>query len=389
MIHLDNNATTKPAPEAVEAARRAMEELWHNPSSVHRGGQAARYAVERARGELAALANVRPRELTLTGSGTESIDLAIRGVLEARGRPVLVTDDIEHAAVRDLAEALASKAGVEIRRLPIDANGVVDAEALPALLEDDAVGLVSVQWANNETGAIQPIERIGVICRESKVPFHCDGTQWIGKLPASTPDERGRHPFDLLTFSPHKFHGPKGVGCLYARRGVPLRPTLHGSQELGRRGGTENVPGILASGEAARVARAWLEDPSERERLSSLRDAFERAVLDRCAGAVVNGAGGVHGRLWNTTNIGFPRLEAEAVLLAMSERGLCASAGAACSSGSLDPSPVLLAMGVPPEVAHGSIRFSLSRDTTEAEIEEAVELVASAVQRLGRSMTPA
>ena len=376
-INLDNNATTRPLPAVVEAMHEALTEHWHNPSSVHRAGQAARHVVEKSRGDLATLIGAKAREITFTSGGTESIDLAIRGSLLARKKRVLVTDAVEHAAVRELAEAL-ERDGVEVRRLPVLAGGVIDVDALPILLES-GVGVVSIQWANNETGAIQPIERVHERCREAGVPLHVDATQWVGKLP--TPAPVG----DLMSFSPHKFGGPKGIGVLWARRSTPVKPLLHGAQELGRRGGTENVPGIAGAGAAAREAMVWLVDESERERLCALRDRFEAGVLQRCAGAVVNGPTGPGERLWNTTNIGFPRLEAEALLLLMSERGLWASAGAACSSGSLDPSPVLLAMGVPDIVAHGSVRFSLGRDTSDDEIERAIEIVGLCVDTLSAS----
>jgi len=376
--YLDNNATTRPLPEVIDAVRLALESRWHNPSSVHRDGQAARHALELARADLAALLGVPPKQLTLTASGTESIDLAIRGVLATASAPVLVTSRVEHAAVRDLADHLEKSGQAEVRWLPVAEGGRIDPDALAPLL--DGATLVSVQWANNETGAIQPVEDIAARCRERGVRFHCDAVQWIGKMPAASP------PADLLSFSPHKFHGPKGVGVLWVRPGVRLRPTLCGAQELGRRGGTENVPGILGAAAAARAALGWLADSAECHRLASLRDRFERAVVEACPGAVVNGA--PHPRLWNTSSIAFPRLEAEALLLAMSERGLAASAGAACSSGSLEPSPVLLAMGIAPELAHGSVRFSLSRFTTDAEIDDAIEIIAASVARLTRSMTP-
>jgi len=379
--YLDNNATTQPLPEVVEAVRTALTEHWQNPSSVHRPGQAARHAVELARAQLAKLIHAKPRELILTGSGTESIDHALRGSIAATGKKVVVTTDVEHAAVRDLCDALGRDA-VAVRTLPL-VDGVVDPSPLGDLLAAGDVAVVSVQWANNETGAIMPVEAIHEQCRAHRVAFHCDGTQWVGKLPVP---ESGP-PCDLLTFSAHKFHGPKGVGGLWVRRGIGLRPTLHGSQELGRRGGTENVPGIVGAGVAARAALEWLADAHERDRLAGLRDRFEAAVLAACPGAVVNGAHGE--RLWNTTNIGFPRLEAEALLVAFSERGVAASAGAACSSGSLDPSPVLLAMGIAPEIAHGSVRFSLSRWTTEAEVDEAVRTVTECVRGFGACISQA
>lgn len=380
MVYLDNNSTTRPLPEVVAAARAGLEMNWHNPSSMHRPGQEARHAFELARAELASLIGVSPREVTLTGGGTESIDLAIRGVLGAAGGGVLVTSRVEHAAVRELAEHLEKTGQAEVRWVPIEYGGRIDLVALRHLLADGEAALVSLQWANNETGLIQPVDEIAAICRERGVLFHCDAVQWIGKMPVG---EDGP-PADLLSLSPHKFHGPKGVGLLWARRGVRLRPTMLGAQELGRRGGTENVPGVMGAGAAAAMARGWLANPGERDRLAALRDRFENAIVEACPGAVANAAG--QHRLWNTANIGFPRLESEALLLAMSERGVAASAGAACSSGSLEPSPVLLAMGVPPEIAHGSIRFSLSRLTTHEEIDEAIEIIPDCVRRVGGSM---
>ena len=378
MIYLDNNATTEPLPEVVEAVRGALEESWANPSSAHRAGQASRRIVELARGEVGALLGRPAREIVFTSGGTESIDLAIRGTLAARGKRVLVTDDAEHEAVGGLAEELERDGAAEVRKIPLLEGGVVDAAALPGLLEEGSVGVVSVQWANNETGAIQPVEAIGAACHEARVPFHCDATQWVGKLPSDDTSFA-----DLVTCSAHKFHGPKGVGVLAIGRGARLRPTLLGAQELGRRGGTENVPGIAGMGAAANAARDWLWCAEDRGRLSRLRGRLERGILEACPGAVVNGPSDPDARLWNTTNIGFPKLEAEVLLLSMSEAGLCASAGAACSSGSLEPSPVLLAMGVAPEIAHGSIRFSLSRFTSGGEIDRAIEIIASAVGRVG------
>jgi cysteine desulfurase len=377
-IDLDNNATTKPTPAACAAVQRGMTELWHNPSSVHRPGQSARHALELARARIAALIGASPRRLTLTASGTESIHLAIRGVLGATTKRTVVTTAVEHAAVRDLCEQLATE-GVTVVHAPLDAAGVADADKLASIIDDDTA-IVSVQWANNETGAIHPVCAIGEACRGRGVPFHCDATQWVGKMPCdlSAPDAPA---IGLLTFSAHKFHGPRGVGGLYTAAGVRLRPVMPGSQELGRRGGTEDLPAVLGAGAAAEEALAWLADPDARARQGALRDRFEATVLERCPGAAANPPAPCE-RLWNTANIAFPRLEAEALLMGFSERGLCASAGAACSSGSLDPSPVLLAMGIPPEAAHGSVRFSLSRDTTKEDVDEAAEIVEAVVRRL-------
>ena len=424
MIYLDSNATTRPSDAVAQAVHVATTSVWANPSSVHRAGQEARHAVELARRELAALVGASPKELVLTSSGTESIDLAIRGVLAARAPHTapgggvvgprasgpllnLITTPIEHAAVRELAKHLESTGQVELRLLPLDARGMADPDALPGLL-DDRTALVSVQWANNETGVIQPIERLAEVCRRAGVALHCDAVQWVGKMPTgegtkarsdgATQGEAGAAdpsalrrsiapslhlPCDLLTFSPHKFHGPKGVGCLWIRRGVGVAPRLLGTQEMDRRGGTEAVASIVGAGVAARARAVWLADPAARAGFAAMRDRFEEAVLARVAGAVVNGRDCP--RLWNTSSLAFPGLESEAMLMLLSERGVAASAGAACSSGSLEPSPVLLAMGIPARLAHGSIRFSLSRETTEAEIIEAIEIVVAAAAQLSRS----
>lgn len=378
-IDLDANATTTPTPAVVTAVTRALTELSHNPSSVHRAGQAARHAVELARKQVADLIGAKPRDVLFTSGGTEAIELAIRGTKPGASTPgfeppLLVTTRTEHSAVRELAESLAASKACFVEWLPLN-RGLVDLDALARVLALRP-WIVSIQWANNETGIIQPVEKIAELCREVGVLFHCDGTQWVGKMPVAFGE--GGLPFDLLSFSPHKFHGPKGVGVLYVRRGVRFRPTLVGSQELGRRGGTENVPGILGAGEAAAEAAAWLADPAGRAKGERLRDRFERAVLAACPEAEVNGASVP--RLWNTSNIAFPRLEAEALLMALSEKGVWASAGAACSSGSLDPSPVLLAMGVPVPQAHGSLRFSLSRLSTEEEVDAAAAIVVGVVR---------
>ena len=385
-IYLDNNATTRPAPEVVEAMRTCLATTWHNPSSVHRPGQAARHAVELARQSVARLIGASEREIIFTSGGTESANLAIVGSLElavARDprRRVVVTSRLEHSAVRELAERLAESGRAEVVWLEHDPMGIVDLGAFDRLLESRAaeIALVSLMWANNETGVVQPIVEVGLRCRERGVRLHCDATQWVGRMPTDV-DEL---PVDLLTFSGHKFHGPKGIGVLWIRRGVRVaRQMVGGPQEHERRGGTENVPGIVGMGAAAELARAWLAGP-QREHLAECRNRLEQGILAAVPDAVINGADAP--RLWNTSNIGFPRLEAEAILLVLSERGLCASAGAACSSGSLDPSPVLLAMGIAPEVAHGSVRFSLSRETTDEEIEQAIDVVVAAVGRLRRS----
>lgn len=387
MIELDNNATTRPSPGVIDAMARALRETWHNPSSVHRAGQEARRAVELARAALARLINAKPRELTLTSGGTEALDLAIKGVLESRGlfapgasKPVLVTTKVEHAAIRELAEDLTRRGAAEVRYLPITREGRVDVgEAAAGMITEGAA--VAVQWANNETGAIQPIRELGAMCQAQRATLIIDGTQWVGKMPADV----SRESFDALVFAPHKWHGPKGVGVLWSRPGLRVRPQLLGTQELGRRGGTENVPAIIGAGVAADEAGAWLADVSRRDEVAALRDRFEELVLRALPDTVRNSPTDPSLRLWNTTNLGFPNLEAEALLLLLSEQGVAASAGAACSSGSLDPSPVLLAMGVPEAIAHGSLRFSLSKHTSAAEVEQAAEIVIAAVAKLRKS----
>jgi cysteine desulfurase len=411
MIYLDHNATTPPTPRARAAADEAMRDgeggLWANPSSVHRAGQAVRHRIELARESLAGLLRVEPKQLTFTSGGTESIALAVRGTIDAAclarapragespivpaKLPIIVSSKVEHAAVRDLLDELAKTARAEVRWAPVDTNGIVRVGSLDPLLEHATLAVF--QWANNETGVVQPIDAIGLACRRRAAKFLCDATQWIGKEPVPYDARDPRHadgpppPYDLLACSAHKFHGPKGVGVLWTGPGARYRPQVPGSQELGRRGGTENVPGILGAGAAGEDAVEWLGDPAHRARQAERRDRFERRVLAACAGACVNAQEAGPGaaappRLWNTTNIAFPRLEAEALLLLLSERGLAASAGAACSSGSLDPSPVLLAMGVPETLAHGSLRFSLGRDTGDAEVEQAISIVAECVARL-------
>lgn len=389
-IDLDQNATTRPRDSVIAAVHDTLSAHWHNPSSIHRPGQDARRIVELARTDLAELIGARTRDLILTSGGTEALDLAIRGVLEARSAsaaptardtaPVVVSARTEHAAVRDLLEELEKQGRARARWVEVDRAGVIRLAALEEALDEGTPVLAVFQWANNETGVVQPIEEIGVRCRGRGVRLVCDGTQWVGKNPASVRADAwpmGQCPFDVLTFSPHKFHGPKGVGVLWSG-GTRLRPQLLGAQELGRRGGTENVPGIAGAGAAAKDAMEWLADPAHLNAGRAMRDHFEALVCAACPGAVVNGAGAA--RLWNTTNIAFPRLEAEALLLALSERGVAASAGAACSSGSLDPSPVLLAMGIPEVLAHGSLRFSLGRDTTRAEIEQAAVIIGACVR---------
>ncbi len=383
MIYLDNNATTRPLDDVVRAMNESLTSCWHNPSSVHRAGQAARQKVELARRAVADLIGAKPLEVVFTSGGTESIDMAIRGALYAapKSRRTIVTSPIEHSAIKKLCKTLESRGEAEIRWLPVDQSGVVNVDAARSLI-DDSVAIVTVQWANNETGAVQPIEALGDIAHEHGAVFHCDGTQWVGKMPTNIADTT----IDMLTCAGHKMHGPKGVGALYARKGVRIACVLHGAQELSRRGGTENVPGIVGFGEAARLAREWLDDPRNIQQAAGLRDHFEQAVLSRVPGASVNGPTTSADRLWSTSNIAFPcaaGADSELMILLLSERGVCASAGSACSSGSMESSSVLAAMGLDDCRVHQSIRFSICRETTKADLDEAVEIVAHCASKLG------
>jgi len=389
-IYLDSNATTQPTDEVVEAVARSMREAWANPSSVHRAGGEAKRVLELARESVARLVGCQERELVFTSGGTEGANLAIRGSLDHfaatdGARRVLVTTRFEHSAVRELAQQ-CEKHGTEVIWLAGShaAPGTPDLDALEALLKARAaeIALVSLMWANNETGVVTDIARAGALCREHGVHLHTDATQWVGKMPT----DFAALQVDLASFAAHKLHGPKGVGALYVRRNVRLTPQIYGGpQERERRGGTENAAAIAGFGVAADLAREWLAGDGP-ARGALLRDRFEQAVA-QATGGVIHAQRAP--RLWNTTNIGFARLEAEAILLLLSERGVFASAGAACSSGSLDPSPVLLAIGIAPEVAHGSIRFSLSRETTAAECDEAARRVIAAIERLRASTSAA
>jgi cysteine desulfurase len=432
-LYFDNNATTKPCASATAAMLAAASDLWHNPSSVHKAGQAARHAVEVSRQQVAALLGARARDCTFVSSGTEGLDLAIRGTLglgagpraaapldaaRVGSLPVLFTTRVEHAAIRDLAEQVEKEGSARVVWLPLGEAGCVDAQAarevlLETMRETGAGGgprvpaLLAVQWANNETGVVQPVRALCDAAREVGVTSLVDGTQWVGKLPTVL----GAQPqlgllsqgswCDMLVCSTHKFHGVKGCGVLWARQGVRLRPTLLGTQELGRRGGTENVPAILAAGAAAQEAHAFVQDAETIAHFASLRDELEQGVvgvlgqiaphlsvrINKPASAWIDDADvRVPSRLWNTTNIGFATLEAEALLIALSERGLAASAGAACSSGSLEPSPVLLAMGIEPRFAHGSIRLSLSRETSDEDVLAAIDTMTKVVSRVAQSM---
>jgi cysteine desulfurase len=378
-VYLDNNATTQPDDAVVQAMLPYLTQWWGNPSSVHRFGQMARRAVDEARSQISALIGCADSELLFAGGGTEAVNTTIRGLLASRSpRKKIITSTVEHSATKELCNHLEREGLADIVRIPVDHEGNLDIHKLDHALHKDPA-LATFMWANNETGVIFPISQIAAMCKNQRVPLHTDGTQVVGKIPIDV-HAAG---IDAMSFAAHKFHGPKGIGGLFLRRGVRIKPLLVGGpQERSRRGGTENVPGIVGMGKAAELAKQHLP---EMERVRRMRDRFENTILKTIEDTSING--GECNRVPNTSNISFAQLEAEAILLLLSERGVFASAGAACSSGSLEPSPVLKAMGIPLKVAHGAIRFSLSRFTTEAEIDHALKVVPEVIARL-RNVLP-
>ncbi|MCP4249398.1 MAG: aminotransferase class V-fold PLP-dependent enzyme [bacterium] len=374
LIYLDNNATTRPLDEVVAAMEPFQRELYANPSSVHQFGQAVRHRVECAREQVAELLGAAAREIVFTSGGTEAINLAIRGVLAADpARRQVITSAVEHSAVKRLTEQLVRE-GFTVEAVSVDDQGQLDLDELAARISDQTA-LVSVMVANNETGVLMDVERIATITSERGVPLHLDAVQAMGKVRIDV----ASLPVRLLSISGHKFHGPKGVGALFVRRRTRIRPLIIGGrQERDLRGGTEFVPGIIGLGAAAEAAAGRIGEVTDK--VASLRDRLEAGICRAFPTARVFGQAAP--RVCNTTNIGFQALEAEAILLLLSERGICASSGAACSSGSLEPSHVLAAMNVDPLWAHGAIRFSLSPFTTVDEVDRVVELLPELLARL-------
>jgi len=379
-VYLDNNATTQIAAEVREAMLPFLTDLWGNPSSMHTfGGQVKKY-VEIAREQVAALIGADdPQEITFTSCGSESNNLAIRGGAEAMDKiPHIITSKVEHAAVSGPCHYLQDR-GFRLTKLDVDELGRLDLDAFQRELKTGK-NLTSIMWANNETGVIFPVGLIGEMVHESGGLFHADGVQAVGKIPMKV-DEL---PIDMLSLSGHKIHAPKGIGALYIRRGTKVKPLiLGGHQERGRRAGTENVPYIVGLGVACDLAAKHLEE--ENTRVKVLRDRLEAGLLASCPGAKVNGD--TTCRLPNTTNISFEYIEGEAILLLMDDRGICASTGSACASGSLEPSHVLRAMSVAGTAVHGSIRFSLSTYNTEEDVDAVLTELPKIVQRL-RELSP-
>jgi cysteine desulfurase len=375
VIYFDNNATTRLAPEALEAMQPYLTELYGNPSSIHAFGNQVARKIQEAREQVAALLGAAdPVEVVFTSCGTEGDNAAIRGLLESQPQKRhIVTTQVEHPAVLSLCQHLEKK-GYRVTWLRVDGNGALDLDELKDSLADDTA-LVSIMYANNETGVIFPIDAIGKIVKAGGIPFHVDAVQAAGKVPLKLKQT----PVDLLTISAHKFHGPKGVGALYVRRGITFRPfMIGGHQERGRRGGTENVAAIVGMGKAAALALKNM--PEEERRVEKLRDRLETSLLESCPEARVNGDSKT--RLPNTLNMSFKFLEGEAILVLLDQDGICASTGSACTAGSAEPSHVLRAMGVPPDWLQGAVRFSLSRYTTEEEVLSVNQKVPSIVERL-------
>jgi cysteine desulfurase len=381
-IYLDHNATTPPAAEVVDRMAAALREQFGNPSSLHHFGQVAKSALDEARSSTAALVGGDPSEVVFTSGGTESDNFAIRGVaeaLEVTGRKHLIAASIEHEAVLNTLKALARR-GWKTTLLPVDQSGIVTPDALEAALTDDTA-LVSVMHANNEIGTIQPIAQLARITKSRGAVFHTDAVQTVGKIPV---DVKALG-VDLLSLSAHKFYGPKGVGALWIRRGVRLiAPMTGGKQERSRRAGTENVVGIIGLGVAAQLARGKMA--VEGERLAALRDRLEEGILAAVSGTAINGARAP--RVPNTTNISFDRIEAESLLIALDLAGIAVSTGSACSSGTLEPSHVLKAMGLPVHRTQNSIRFSLGTANTDVDIDRVIAVLPGIVDKL-RNLTRA
>ncbi|MCE5336133.1 MAG: cysteine desulfurase NifS [Desulfobacteraceae bacterium] len=378
-IYLDNNATTQVAPEVLEAMTPYFSELYGNPSSMHSFGGQVNKEVRKARERMAALLGASPEEIIFTSCGTESDNAAVRSALSSYPeKKHIVTSRVEHPAIRALCAHLATQ-GYKITELPVDGEGRLDMEQYRKALTPDTA-IVTLMWANNETGVIFPIEKAAEMAKERGILFHTDAVQAVGKIPI----DLGKVPIDMLSLSGHKLHAPKGIGVLYVRKGTKFSPFLIGGhQERGRRGGTEATSSIIGLGVAAELAGNKME--YENTVVRGLRDKLEKSILGIVPNTKVNGTR--DSRLPNTSNISFEFVEGEGILLMMDEFGICASSGSACTSGSLQPSHVLRAMGVPFTMAHGSIRFSLSIYNTEEEIDFVVEKIPPIINTL-RSMSP-
>ncbi len=379
-IYLDNAATTKMSDHAIQAMLPYMNDIFGNPSSLHSAGQRANEALTNARERIAHLLNAKPSEITFTSGGSEADNQALISAAqlgEKNGKKHIISTAFEHHAVLHTLNKL-QREGFEITLLPVPENGLIQPEQVAAALRSDTC-LVSVMYANNEIGTIQPIAEIGALCRERGVLFHTDAVQAVGHLKI---DVQSQH-IDMLSLSAHKFHGPKGVGVLYARNGISLTPLIEGgAQERHKRAGTENIPGIMGMAAAMEDACAHLEENTAH--VSALRNRLIQG-LSEIPHSVLNGD--AKNRLPGNVHFCFEGIEGESLLLFLNDKGICASSGSACTSGSLDPSHVLLAIGRPHEIAHGSLRLSLSEETTESDIDITIQAVKDVVSRL-RNMSP-
>ena len=376
-VYLDNNATTPVLPEVFEAMRPFFGERFGNASSIHHHGQETRAAVEDARESVAELLGCSAPEIVFTSGGTECDNLAIAGWVAAGDH--VITSSIEHHAVLHACKHL-EKLGCEVTILPVDGRGLIDPEDVRRALRPNSK-LISIMMANNETGVLQPVEEIGKIAREARILFHSDAVQAAAKVRVNV----GQIGCDALSISGHKIHAPQGVGALYVKKGTRIQPLFHGGRhERSRRAGTENVPGIVGLGRAAQLAKEAL-DRAEDAKMAAMRDRLERGILVQVTEAGVNGEGAP--RVPNTTNIHFDHIEGESLVIALDLKQLAVSTGAACSSGAIEPSHVLLAMGLGPDQARASIRFSLGKQSTEADIDFALALVPECVARL-RAISP-
>lgn len=379
-VYMDNAATTKLSPDVLNAMMPYLTDIYGNASSVHAFGREAREGVEHARNQVAAAINASPDEIFFTAGGTESDNMAIKGVAHkyAKKGKHIITTAIEHHAVLHTCEAL-EKEGYEVTYLPVDEDGLISVEQVRAAMRDDTI-LVTVMFANNEVGTIEPIAEIGALCRERNVLFHTDAVQAVCHIPI---DVRAMN-IDLMSISAHKFHGPKGIGALYCRKGIVLEPVIvGGAQERKRRAGTENVAGIVGLGAA--IERAHKNMAADMARVSALRDKLISGILKDIPHVKLNGH--PTQRLPQNVNFSIRYIEGESILLMLDINGIAASSGSACTSGSLDPSHVLLAMGIPHEIAHGSLRLTLSDMTTDEEVDYVLETLTKTVKRL-RDMSP-
>ena len=378
-VYVDNNATTRVAPEVLEVMLPFFSEYYGNPSSMHFFGGQVQKKVDEARARVADFLGAEPSEIVFTSCGTESDNAAILGTLDSYPeKRHIITTRVEHPAVGNVSTYLGRK-GYRVTELSVDREGRLDLDELRESLTD-GTAVVTIMYANNETGVIFPIEEIGEIVKAKGIPFHTDAVQAAGKIPLSMKKSK----LDMLSISGHKLHAPKGIGILYIRKGTKFSPFLIGGhQEKGRRGGTENVPYIIGLGKACELARKHLNE--ENTKIRALRDYLEAKLLEKIPNTLVNGER-VH-RLPNTTSLSFEYVEGESILLLLSDLGICASSGSACTSGSLEPSHVLRAMGVPFTAAHGSIRFSLSIYNTKEEMDYIIEHLPPIIQRL-RDISP-